>query len=111
LVNRRQTLTGQLAAFRQRLSETGFVEVAIVHRSAEGTPERLAGFVAELVGNPVIAVVGGFSAKAARATTPIALRPVMTQLERQRRKPPLGCVRSRHDPVAAGPLRSFASSR
>jgi hypothetical protein len=84
------------------------VEVAIVHRSAEGTPERLAGFVAELVGNPVIAVVGGFSAKAARATTPIALRPVMTQLERQRRKPPLGCVRSRHDPVAAGPLRSFA---
>lgn len=108
MVNRRQTLTGQLAAFRQRLSETGFVEVAIVHRSAEGTPERLAGFVAELVGNPVIAVVGGFSAKAARATTPIALRPVMTQLERQRRKPPLGCVRSRHDPVAAGPLRSFA---
>jgi putative tryptophan/tyrosine transport system substrate-binding protein len=74
------TLTGQLAAFRQGLSDAGFVEgrnLAIVHRSAEGRPERLAALVAELVGIPVavIAAVGGdvtvLSAKAATATIPI----------------------------------------
>jgi putative ABC transport system substrate-binding protein len=74
------TLTDQLAAFRQGLSETGFVEgrnLAIVQRSAEGKPERLPALVAELVGIPVavIAAVGGdvsvLSAKAATATIPI----------------------------------------
>jgi putative tryptophan/tyrosine transport system substrate-binding protein len=74
------TLTGQLAAFRQSLSDAGFVEgrnLAIVYRSAEGRPERLAALVAELVGIPVavIAAVGGdvtvLSAKAATATIPI----------------------------------------
>jgi putative ABC transport system substrate-binding protein len=74
------TLIGQLAAFRQGLSESGFVEgrnLAIVYRSAEGRPERLAALAAELVGIPVavIAAVGGdvsvLSAKAATATIPI----------------------------------------
>jgi ABC-type uncharacterized transport system substrate-binding protein len=74
------TLTGQLAAFRQGLSDAGFVEgrnLAIVYRSAEGKPERLPALAAELVGIPVavIAAVGGdvsvLSAKAATATIPI----------------------------------------
>ena len=74
------TLIGQLAAFRPGLSESGFVEgrnLAIVYRSAEGRPERLAALAAELVGIPVavIAAVGGdvsvLSAKAATATIPI----------------------------------------
>jgi putative tryptophan/tyrosine transport system substrate-binding protein len=74
------TLTGQLAAFRQSLSDAGFVEgrnLAVVYRSAEGRPERLTALVAELVGIPaaVIAAVGGdvtvLSAKAATTTIPI----------------------------------------
>jgi putative ABC transport system substrate-binding protein len=74
------TLTGQLAAFRQGLSEAGFVEgrnLAIVYRSAEGKPERLPALAAELVDIPVavIAAVGGdvsvLSAKAATTTIPI----------------------------------------
>jgi putative ABC transport system substrate-binding protein len=74
------TLTDQLAAFRQGLSETGFVEgrnLAIVYRSAEGKPERLPALAAELVRIPVavVAAVGGDvsvrSAKAATATIPI----------------------------------------
>jgi putative tryptophan/tyrosine transport system substrate-binding protein len=74
------TLTGQLAAFRQSLTDAGFVEgrnLAIVYRSAEGKPERLTALVAELVGIPlaVIAAVGGdvsvLSAIAATATIPI----------------------------------------
>ena len=74
------TLTGQLEAFRQGLSEGGFVEgrnLAIVYRSAEGRPERLPALAVELVGIPVAAIVavGGdvsvLSAKAATATIPI----------------------------------------
>jgi len=74
------TLTGQLEAFRQGLSEGGFVEgrnLAIVYRSAEGRPERLPALALELVGIPVavIVAVGGdvsvLSAKAATATIPI----------------------------------------
>jgi putative ABC transport system substrate-binding protein len=74
------TLTGQLAAFRQGLTEAGFVEgrnLAIVYRSAEGKPERLPALAAELVDIPVavIAAVGGdvsvLSAKAATTTIPI----------------------------------------
>src|SRR5215472_2266271 len=74
------TLTDQLAAFRQGLGESGFVEgrnLAIVYRSAEGRQERLPALAAELVDIPVavIAAVGGdvsvLSAKAATATIPI----------------------------------------
>ena len=74
------TLAVSLAAFRQGLGESGFVEgrnLAIVYRSAEGKPERLPALAAELVSIPVavIAAVGGdvsvLSAKAATATIPI----------------------------------------
>jgi len=74
------TLSDQLAAFRQGLSEAGFAEgrnLAIVYRSAEGKSERLPALSAELVGIPVavIAAVGGdvsvLSAKAATSTIPI----------------------------------------
>jgi putative ABC transport system substrate-binding protein len=69
-----------LVAFRQGLSEAGFVEgrnLAIVYRSAEGNNERLPTLAAELVSLKVavIASVGGdravLSAKAATATVPI----------------------------------------
>jgi putative tryptophan/tyrosine transport system substrate-binding protein len=69
-----------LAAFRQGLAESGFVEgrnLAIVYRSSEGNVERLPALAAELVSIPVavIAAVGGdesvLSAKSATATVPI----------------------------------------
>jgi putative ABC transport system substrate-binding protein len=69
-----------LAAFRQGLAESGFVEgrnLAIVYRSSEGNVERLPALAAELVKIPVavIAAVGGdesmLSAKSVTATVPI----------------------------------------
>jgi putative ABC transport system substrate-binding protein len=63
-----------VAAFRQGLSETGYVEgqnVAIEYRWAEGRYERLSGLAADLVGRKVddIATFGSPSARAAKSTT------------------------------------------
>jgi putative ABC transport system substrate-binding protein len=70
-----------VAAFRQGLKETGYVEgqnVVIEFRSAEDHSERLPAIVAELIRLPVAVLVANATAaqfaKAATTTLPIALR-------------------------------------
>jgi putative tryptophan/tyrosine transport system substrate-binding protein len=69
----------RLAAFRQGLNETGFVEgrnLAIEYRWAEDQYDRLPALATDLVGRPVVVIVAYpdaavFAAKAATETIPI----------------------------------------
>src|SRR3954451_8135272 len=71
-----------LAAFRQGLSETGYVEgqnLAIEYRWADGHYDRLAALAAELVGRKVDLIMinsppCAFAAKSATSTIPIVFR-------------------------------------
>jgi putative ABC transport system substrate-binding protein len=81
---------GVVAAFRQGLRETGFIEaqnLAIAFRWAEGHYERLPALAAELVGLPVTLLfsAGGpptaFAAKAATSTIPIVFSAVSDPVE------------------------------
>ena len=81
---------GVVAAFRQGLSETGFVEgrnLAIAFRWAEGRFDRLPELAAELVNLPValLFAAGGpptaFAAKAATLTIPIVFSAVSDPVE------------------------------
>ena len=81
---------GVVAAFRQGLRETGFIEgqnLAIAFRWAEGHYDRLPALAAELVGLPVALLfsAGGlptaFAAKAATSTIPIVFSAVSDPVE------------------------------
>jgi putative tryptophan/tyrosine transport system substrate-binding protein len=67
-----------VTAFRQGLTEAGFVEgqnVAIEFHSAEHHPDRLRALVADLIRRPVAVIVGNYdaalAARAATTTVPI----------------------------------------
>jgi putative ABC transport system substrate-binding protein len=83
MANSREASLGRLAAFREGLNETGYVEmrnVAIEYRSADGQYDRLPALAADLVRRQVnvIVTLGGvpaaLAAKSATTTIPVVFQ-------------------------------------
>jgi putative tryptophan/tyrosine transport system substrate-binding protein len=107
-----ESYANRIAAFRQGLKETGFVEgnnVTFANRSAEGQVERLPAFAAELVRQQVavIVTIGGDTpakaAKEATSTIPIVFATGSEALD-------VGLVTSLNRPEANATGVSFFSS-
>ena len=105
-----------VAAFRQGLKETGFVEgqnVAIEYRSAEDQTDRLPVLVAELIRRQVALIVGNtpsaLAAKAATTTVPIVFAtggdPVRMASS------PASTGRAATSPVSASSRRNLAAKQ